>query len=678
MADGQILTATIDRQRGVLFAWVPVFLAIGVGAFFQLRQEPQEWTLWCLFLLGAIILLAALRSKRLLAVFPIAVALICLGFSWAGVRANWVAEPVLGFRYYGPIEGRLVHLDRSISDRVRLTLDQVVLSRMDPRKTPHRVRVSVHTKSGTPFKIGATLVLTGHLSPPQGPVEPGGFDFQRHAWFQKLGAVGYTRTPVLTLKPPVAGPSQMIGKLRQKVSEAVRSSVPGEAGGFAAAVLTGDRSNVGRDTLNDLRDSNLAHLLAISGLHMGLLTGFVFWSVRIVLAAVPAIALRLNIKKIAAVVAILAGAFYLALSGGSIATQRAFIMVTVMLTAILADRRALSLRSVAMAAIVVLAFRPEALLSPGFQMSFAATTALVIAVRVLKDLQFWRLPSWLQPLLTLLVSSAVAGAATAPIAAAHFNQMAHYGLLANFLSVPLMGMVIIPGAVLAAVLSLIGLETLGFLAMRLGIEWILGVADFVASLDGAVRYISAPGPEALPLIALGMLWLLLWRGLGKLAGVAVVFLAIWLWMSEDRPTVLIAESGDLIGVLGPAGRVMSKPRGQGFVALSWLENDGDRVSQKTSFERAGLDQFGGITVGVFDSWRIAVASRTADVAELSHFCNEYTVLVSKEPISAGGNCEIFDPERLAQTGPIALYDGPDGPRARYVREVTGQRMWNSQ
>ncbi len=213
-----------------------------------------------------------------------------------------------------------------------------------------------------------------------------------------------------------------INRLRMALSGWVQAILPGEAGAFAAAITTGDRSAISRPTLDALRGSNLAHLLAISGLHMGLLTGFVYQAARYLMALFPSLALRRPTKKAAAMLAIGAGAFYLLLSGGNIATERAFIMVATMLVAILFDRRALSLRAVAMAAVIVLVLHPEALTEPGFQMSFSATTALVAVFGWIAPYRRYFGPRWLQPVLAVVMSSAVAAAATAPIAAAHFNQ----------------------------------------------------------------------------------------------------------------------------------------------------------------------------------------------------------------------------------------------------------------
>ncbi|MDH5799103.1 MAG: ComEC family competence protein, partial [Paracoccaceae bacterium] len=348
MALWQVTARLLAEQRGHLFLWVPLCLAAGIGWYFAMDQEPSrnDWIVLAGALMSGLLVLALLpEAQRPILMAPL---LIALGFALAGQRVHLVAAPVLDFRFYGPIQGRIVAIDRSASGAVRLTLDHVWLARVDPEKTPGRVRVSLHGKQGyiTP-EPGQVVILTGHLAPPSGPVEPGGFDFQRHAWFQGIGAVGYTRTPVLLWQAADPGPALFLARLRGKISGAVQAALPGEAGAFAAAIMTGDRSGIGQDTLDHLRASNLSHLLAISGLHMGLLTGFVFGLLRLAMALWPRLALNWPTKKIAALGALAAGAAYLALSGGNVATERAFIMVAVAFGAVLTDRRVLTLRAVA-------------------------------------------------------------------------------------------------------------------------------------------------------------------------------------------------------------------------------------------------------------------------------------------------------------------------------------------
>lgn len=652
-------------------------MGTGVGLWLSLTAEPGvtiytgAGVLW----LGALVIWR--RGPENLR--PMGAALFCiiLGFLAIGVRAHWVSAPVLDFRYYGPIEGRIAVIDRSQSDVMRLTLDRVVLENTPPARTPHRVRVSLHGDSGSFVpEPGQRVMLTGHLSAPDGPVEPGGFDFQRMAWFRSLGAVGYTRTPVLVSAPPVPG-EQWVNRLRMTISRNVQSTMPGEAGGFAAAVLTGDRSGVGQVTTQALRDSNLAHLLAISGLHMGLLTGFVFVALRMGLALMPWVALRLDTKKLAAVLALGAAAFYLMLSGGNVATQRAFVMVAVMLGAVLADRRALSIRSVAMAAMILLAIYPEAVAEPGFQMSFAATTVLIAGFAALRQLAVTtRLPRWLRPLAMLVISSSLAGLATAPVAAAHFGRIAEYGLLANILAVPMMGTVIIPAAVVAAALAPLSAAGPALWAMEMGTSWILLVAHRVAELEGAVRPVAAPAGWVLPVMALGALWVLLWPFRARWAGVLPMAVAFWGWQMADRPPVLIAADAGLVGVMGPEGRILSAPRGNGFTARIWLENDGDEFDQLAAAGRAGFvgekgnlrTQIGGVTL-------VHISGKGAEALVPAACVKGALVVVAAEVQTKPKDCTVIDQAVLSQTGPVALR--PDGQGGyRVVPTHSAQRMWS--
>jgi len=683
---GHLIDALL-AQRGHLFPWVPVCLASGIGIYFALKVEPGAGAYAMVGLLALAMAAAARWSDDRISPVFMALFLVLAGVLVVGARAHLVAAPQLAFRYYGPIEGRVVVVDRSQSDKLRLTLDHVTLQGVAPARTPARVRVSLHgaTKGGgaadragrlAPMP-GMVVMLTGHLSPPQGPVEPGGFDFQRLAWFQKLGAVGYSRTPALELAPP-ARRTMVIYRLRMRLSAALQAAIPGDAGALAAAILTGDRSGMQRATLLQLRASNLAHLLAISGLHMGLLTGFIYGALRFGLALIPWIALRWPLQKIAAAVALLAGAAYLALSGGNVATERAFVMVAVMLVAVLLGRRALTLRAVALAAVIVLLRRPEGLTGPGFQMSFAATVALVAVFGALRDWQGWRAPAALRPVLAVVLSSAVAGAATAPFAAAHFNQIAHYGLLANLLSVPVMGAVVIPAAVLAALLYPIGLSFLALAVMRWGIVWILAVADWVAGLDGALSHVATPPMVVLPLLALGALWLILWQGRVRLTGFAAMALAFFLWGQGERPALLISQSGGLIGVMGEGGRSLNKPRGEGFAARSWLENDGDAVGQAAAFERAGLHGAkGAMLFRLGDTDFVQLSGRGA-AARLAQNCRDgrWVILAAKATVPAR-RCTLIDRVRLAETGPIAIYQDEKGLRLVGARAAAGSRLWNT-
>ncbi|SLN41153.1 ComEC family competence protein [Pseudoruegeria aquimaris] len=655
------LTAALAAQRAQAFDWAPLWLAAGIGAYFALVKEPGAGAVAGLAALALGLFACALMRPRAAPVLCL-LALLLVGVVAGSLRARSVEAPVLGFRYYGPITGRIIAVDRSRSEVPRITLDRVRLARRAPETTPRRVRISLHGRQGfTRLVPGRVVMLTGHLAPPSGPVEPGGFDFRRKAYFAGLGAVGYTRSPVLRLEDPPPGPWLKLQRLRAAIGAAAVAVSPGDGGAFAAAVLTGDRSHISPEAQEALRRSNLAHLLAISGLHMGMLTGVVFASVWTVLSLWPALALRLPTRKIAACAALAAGAVYLALSGGSIATQRAFVMVAVMLGAVLLDRRAITLRAVAVAALILLLLRPDTLAEPGFQMSFAATTALVAVFAALRDAPVWPAHGLARGAMALFVSSLVAGLATAPFAAAHFNRIADYGLIANLLAVPVMGLVVMPGAVLTAVLAPIGGAAVGMWIMALGARWILLVAETVAAWPGAVRLVQAPPPGVLPVFAVAALFVILWQGRARWLGVLPAALAIVAWAAADRPEVLIADDGRLIGILGPQGRALNKPRGAGFVAESWLENDGDGATQAEAAARGQSDADGALRAG---GTRFLPISGKRAIAALPQSCarGDWVIVaqvLSPEQRAGAGPCRLTDLSDLRRSGALALR-GPDG------------------
>lgn len=655
----------LDLQRGQLFCWVPICFAVGIGIYFALPVEPTVRGL--VGLVGCMLLFGGLGRYCGDTFTPLfwAIALICFGGVWAGLRAHTVAAPVLETRYYGPVEGRVVMLDRSVSGAVRVTLDQVILSRRSVDRTPDRVRIALHgDQRWHEPKPGERVVVTAHLSPPSGAAEPRGFDFRRHAWFQRLGAVGYARTPLLLLEPQAR---RSLAGLRLKLSRHIQTALPGDPGAVAAALITGDRMALPQARVNDLRRANLAHLLAISGLHMGLVCGFVFAALRLMMAAVPYIALRWPTKKIAAAVALLAGLVYLGVAGGGIATQRAFVMATVILFGVILDRRAISMRAVAAAAIVLLILHPETLLTPGFQMSFAATCALVVGFALVRDAG--RLPTgWRGWLVTLLMSSMLAGGATAPFAAAHFNMVSYLGLLANLLTVPLMGALIMPAAVMAVICLPFGLEAVPLWGMGQGISWILLVAQWVSAHEFSVGFVASPTFTVLPLLSLGSLWICLWNGWPRWLGALAVVAAAALWATTPRPDLLISDTGGLVGVMTKEGRALSRAKGSSFVAGVWLENDGSPITQEDA-----ADLWPAVVRQPSGEVRVVFGKKAA--AEVT--CRKGDWLISNHIVEPRGLCRVFDPQTLAQTGSVVVYDLGGEAIIQTARQYSGDRLWTA-
>ncbi len=666
------------HQRGHLFPWVAVCLGAGIAIYFALTFEPGALFYAGLAVMGLLAVALVRPLGAAVGPFALGLAVAALGFGLAGLRSHMVAEPVLGFRYYGPVEGRIVEIDRSSKDMPRITLDQVVLADMAPLRTPHRVRMSLYgDQSWLPDEPGTVVIVTAHLTPPNGPMEPGDFDFRRLAWFERLGAVGYAQSPVLTLVPAQDGRAALaVNRLRMTLSAAVQARVSGDAGGFAAAVMTGDRSGMTEVTNQVMRDSNLYHLVSISGTHMAMLVAFVFGFIRYGVALIPPLALRVSAKKVAAVVALPVAAFYLVLAGRDMATERAFVMVAVALVAILLDRQALTLRAVSIAALIIMVTRPESVISAGFQMSFAASVAMIAAFQGLKVLNMraeglWR---WVTPLGLLIFSSLVAGSATAPYAAAHFNRIAHYGLIANLLAVPGMGLLVMPGAVIMAVLGPLGIDQPGVWMIEAGSRWILFVAAQVSQMRGSVSAVIVPPDAVLPLITCGGLFVILWQGRLRWAGVALPVLALLLWVRADRPVLLVAESGGLVGVMMADGRALSKPTGDGYAAESWLENDGEIVTQIDANARPGLTRVDRVTRISLPGAEVVQVSGETALAALPG-CDGADVLISNVAIADTRPCDVYDLTRLRETGAIAGLVADGKLYIITTHDLTGDRLW---
>lgn len=676
------LDGLVGQMRGHLFVWTPVVLACGIALWFALPIEPDLGFYLAVGMLALGATLVWRWGAEMLQ--PLAVCLLCLcaGMLAAGARAHLVSAPMLEFRYYGPVTGRIIGIDRSQSDKIRLTLDRVTLDRTPPGRTPERVRISLHGDQRwlTP-QPGQIVMATAHLAAPEGAVEPGGFDFRRMAFFDRLGAVGYTSSPLLLWQEAEPG-SQRIDRLRAWLSGAMLAAMPGQAGAFATGAMTGDRSAITEETAQALRDSSLAHILAISGMNMAFLVAFVFGLFRYGLALVPPVALRVNTKKLAAAISLAAAGFYLALSGANVATQRAFLMVTVMLVAVLCDRRAMSMRSIAISALLLLVWQPESLLEPGFQMSFAATVALVAGFSALDRGVWRRSPLWLRPVITAVLSSAIGGVATAPYAAAHFNRFADLGFLANLLTVPVMGLLIMPGGVLAALLAPFGLVAPALWMMEAGAAWILLVAHRVAAVEGAVTGIPAPPDWALPVLTLAVLWLILVPH-RQLRGAALlpVVVAVAGWATGGaRPDLLISADGAVAGLAGAGGRAVSAPAGAGFVVDNWLQNDGDLAPRDLAAARPGFSGPRSARVFVLNGWSGVILTGKGAEAAVDSACLAHDLVIAggvrrtgMKDATSDATCLLLDADYLRRSGPVAIL--AEGGGLRLIPSRGHARLW---
>jgi competence protein ComEC len=616
------------------------------------------------------------------------VAATLIGFGDAKLRTEMVAAPVLTHRV-GPIgmDGQVIFAQVH-GKGVRAVFRLISFDFDDGRAMPKNVRVSFRV-GGEALVPGATVHFKAVLMPPPAPASPGDYDFGRAAYFEGLGAVGYAYGgPTLVSSPQSRGFTERIADgiehLRWHMTERIHAVLPDSTGAIAAAIITGDRGGISEDDEASLRDAGLAHVLAIAGLHMALVGLGLFWAIRAILALFPFIALTQPIKKWAAVAALCGAAFYLVISGAQAATTRAFIMLAMMLLAILFDRPAISMRSLALAATVILLMRPESLIEPGFQMSFAAVTGLVAVAeweqrraRNAEGIPI-RFAALRRYLWGIAVTSFVGSVATMPFAAFHFDRATHYAVLGNLGAMPVMGFVTMPAAALAVILMPFGLDAAPLHVMGWGIDAMLGVGRWVSHLPGAVSIVPAWPVAALILLSAGGLWIAFWRARWRWLGIAPAAVGVALVFIGHAPDVLIARDGQTIAFRGSDGLLrFARPPVDNYSAAEWLKRDGDGRTPEAALANPSnnirCDAYGCIAKAR-NGRSIAVASRLDALAE---DCASATLVISAVPTrgSCVGPKLVIDRFDVARNGPYAVWVG-DKVEVETVQAFRGNRPWS--
>ena len=685
-----------QRERWIL--WLPPALGLGIALYFALPEEPARWVAAAP---AALIVPAVILRRH--AVAPVFLVLVAagLGFAAAEVRTALVAAPVLDSRL-GPVtvEGLIEAASLNEKGGWRVRLVAPVISRLEPAATPRRIRIAIRRADGDPAP-GKRLRLLAILQPPPEPASPGAFDFARRAYFRQIGAVGFALGTARVLPGPAApGLRTRMNRVRHAVTGRILAALPAPENAIAAALTTGERRAIPAEVMAAIRDAGLAHLLAISGLHFALVAGLLFGGLRAAMASLPAVALRYPIKKWAAFGAFIGAFGYLLISGASIPTQRAFMMLGIVLLAVMLDRAAISMRLVAVAAGAILLSAPESLLSASFQLSFAAVVALVAFYEAnARRLAGLRSDAGMARRVMLYgagiaLTTLIAGLATAPFAVYHFNRFAVYGVIANLIAIPITGMWIMPWAIGAFALMPFGLEALALAPMGWGIGAVVWVARTVASWPDAVLMVAAVPVACLVLVALGGLWLALWRGRLRLAGLVPLLAAVPLALIERPPNILLGRTPQAFAVRLAGGGLAVSPGTRGYTRKLWLRRAGlDRaapwprpggpVSAELACDRLGCihirarppdrppDRPGG---------RRPVVAFVADRAALAEDCGRAAVVLAAVAVKARrcrGPDLIIDRWARYRGGAHALWLHERGARVRTVAQVRGLRPWTA-
>src|SRR6266702_929463 len=547
-----------EAGAGRLLPWVPIAFGTGIAFYFGADHEPVAWVT----AVAATAFCAAAFLLRRQKIFPIAVmiAAMAAGFAvatWktARVAHGVLARPMYSVQLSGFVETRDI---RERTDRFVLRVAQME----SPRGQIKLERVRLSVRKGTAPAVGSFVELKARLQPPLAPLRPGSYDFGRDMYFQGIGASGFVTGVIKTVEAPGSGGLSLryaafMQGLRDAIDARIRTWLDGDKRAIATALLTGRRDAISPPVNDAMFISGLGHVLSISGYHMAVVAGVVFFAVRALLALIPGLTVSFPIKKWAAAAALFAATFYLLLSGAEVATQRSFLMTAVVLIAVMVDRRAVTFRTLAVAALIVLAIAPEALVHPSFQMSFAATLGLVALVQVGMPNLFAspdhsataRIAMWGgREIAMLTLASLVAGLATTPYSAFHFHRVTPYGVLANLGAMPVVSALVMPARMLGLLAMPFGFDGVFWQLMGWGIDWMIVVTRWVANLPGAVGRVTAFGTGPMIVASAGIIVVGLLRTPLRWAGAAMLSVAIVWAFVVPQPDVLISGDGRNVAV----------------------------------------------------------------------------------------------------------------------------------
>jgi competence protein ComEC len=683
------------RQADRWTLWTPVLFGIGAAAYFALPREPQALVGPAGVAFAAVLLIVAARWSRGRGMTAALVLLACAvsGFAIAKLRTDHVKAPI------APAEGKPQRLEGWVVDVAapgeggqRLLIAPARIGDWAPEATPIRVRVTLRTgyvpAPGEPIRLLAVI-----NAPPQ-PASPGAYDFARDAFFSSVGGVGFALGPVSTWPTMAQAPWRLrltmrINAARWTLTRRIIDSLGYRAGGLAAAMTTGHEAFIPRQQTDDLRAAGLAHIISISGVHMAIVGGFAFAAIRLGIAAWPWLALRVPGKKVAAAVGLAAVGGYLVLSGAPPPAERAAITATIAFGAILVDRQAISLHALALAAMAVLLLQPEAIVAPGFQMSFAATAALVALaevwprpvreintpwpVRMVQGLWTWTLAG--------AAVSLVAGLATGPFAMQDFNRVSTWGLICNLLTEPISTFLMMPGLALGALATPFHLEGPPLAVAGFAIELMNRVAHAAANAPYA-QFTVASGPAwTLPASFIGILWLCLWKGPLRLLGLPLA-LAVSLAPKPTPPDAWVNADGSAVAVRAGHQAILFRPDVKLFAAELWARRRGLDPQETAAPRDAAFDcdhwscrPLAMAPVRISSAWNL---KRPLKPGRLEALCDGAEVVVLRNDFRPE-NCParlVLTGEDFARGGSAELYRLGEGHwRVVWAQDLRGRRPW---
>lgn len=660
---------------------VALALGLGVILYFGAPEEPGLVAPAGLAVAGAAGAFAV-RARRAVFATLLALACLCTGFAAAKLRTLAVTAPVLARAMTASVTGVVVGIDLRVSGGARLVLRVAEVAGLAAAATPRRIRLTVRRLDE--LKPGDAIAIKAALRPPSAPVVPGGYDFARDAFFDGIGGVGFAvGKPERLAAPPLelAWNERFLIALdaaRNALTLRIATAIGGENGAVAASQVTGKRSLIPDEANDILRAAGLYHVVSISGLHMALFAGGLFWLIRALLALSTRLALTAPLKTTAALASLLPAAAYTIFSGAEVATLRSFLMTSIVLLAVALRRSAVTRRNVAIAACIVMVTTPEQVLGPSFQMSFAAVSMMVAwydrprppGGRPLGGL-FERVGGrLLATVVALAVTTLIASVATAPFASFHFHKLTLQSLAANLLATPIVTGLIMPLALAALLAEPFGYGTTLWSAMGTAVGWFMAVARLVATWPGSDLVVAQAPVAALAAFSGAVLMLAILRT--RLAWLAAVpaMAGLALMMTAERPVAIVGANGHAALVRQPGGLHLIASRKDRFAVKEWLLVLGERAAADAVALGQRVDCDGEGCSAPLGQGRRLILDKTMNAVEED--CGRVAVLVS--PLVVPDRCRedghlVLDKSALGAAGSVAIYEepGPEGRGWRVVR-----------
>ncbi len=662
---------------GHLILFVPVSIGAGSIIWFCLPEEPADAAQWGLALVTGLFAMLARNTALACRLSFMVLFLVSAGMVLAMIETRRVDTIVLDSPVTTRIIGEVINREIDHKGRWRYRIKVVSTQKPTLRRPPTVVSLLAISKH-TPFEVGAVLTGNARLSPPSGPALVGLNDFAFDAFYSGTGAVGYFfgAPKPATANPELAGTgglgralNKWIESLRESIGMRIRAVLPGDTGAFATAIFTDQRRAISPGTTEALRQAGLAHIIAISGLNMALAAGIFFVGLRSCLSLFMGLAHRIAIKKIAALGALCAISAYYLISGFAISAERAFVMMSIMLVSVLFERRSISLRNVALSAMAILILSPSAIMGPSFQMSFAATAALVTGYSLyqrksgesdaIKSALYNAYFNSIMKFATgIFMTSLIGGLSTTIFAVEHFNRIAGYGLPANLAAAPVISFIVMPAALIAMLLMPFGLDHPALMVMGFGLDTVIAIAKWTSAWGGDVVTRRMPA-WFLPLSAGGFILLTMLRSRLRYSGLIVMLAALaatYLPWGAGRPDILISEDGKLVALVDRGKAAVNKAKPPGFIFDQWkralvLEeaNSPEVLNKSRSKEKYRWrlspreSQFAEKQVSAAMAGLSAARFTCQDKAWcVGKLANGFAVFVSENPAYVGTACKFAD------------------------------------